>query len=62
MTVKTESSAVAFIAANTPPASIISVGTVFKSFILLRSPYNKKRDHTVPESFLRINDKASRER
>ncbi len=62
MTVKTVSSAVAFSDANTPPASISAAGTVFKSFILLRSPYNIKRDHTVSETFLRINDKATIER
>ncbi len=52
MTVKTVSSAVAFSDANTPPASISAAGTVFKSFIYFRSPYNIKRDRHGLGNFL----------
>ncbi|MNT63506.1 hypothetical protein D3C72_2013290 [compost metagenome] len=62
MTVKTVSSAAAYIEANTPPASINAAGTVFKSFIYKGVRTTKKETITVSETFLRINDKASLER
>ncbi|BCU55891.1 hypothetical protein ENKO_24850 [Enterobacter kobei] len=43
MTVKTVSSAAAFSDASTPPASITTAGTVFKSFIYKESVQQKKR-------------------
>ena len=47
---------------QTPPASISAAGTVFKSFILFKESVQQKETTTVSETFLRINDKASRER
>ncbi len=44
MTVKTVSSAAAFIDASTPPARITTAGTVFKSFIYKESVQQKKED------------------
>lgn len=57
MTVKTESSAAAYRDANTPPASITTAGTAFKSFIYIESVQLKKETTTVPETFIGINDK-----